>query len=116
MPTECVLNCKCIHKLLATLPNIAIGDNFPLDSISLTSFEVESILKSLKIGKASGPDQINHRIVKELAHSLSFQLCDLFNYSLSSGKVPKLWKQANVTPIYKKVTSPKYQIIDLSHF
>ena len=37
----------------ATLPNVAIGDNFPPDSISLTSFEVESILKSLKIGKAS---------------------------------------------------------------
>ena len=86
----------------ATLPNVAIGDNFPLDSISLTSFEVESILKSLKTGKASGPDQISNRILKELAHSLSFPLCDLFNYSLSSGKVPKLWKQANVTPIYKK--------------
>ena len=63
---------------------------------------MESILKSLKLGKASGHDQTNNRILKELAHSLSFPLCDLFNYSLSCGKVPELWKQAIVTPIFKK--------------
>lgn len=27
---------------------------------------------------------------------------DLFNYSLANGKVPRIWKQANVTLIYKK--------------
>ena len=86
----------------ATLPTAAARGNFSLDAISLSPLEVESILKSLKLGKASGPDQINNRILKELAHSLSFPLCDLFNYSLSCGKVPELWKQANVTPIFKK--------------
>ena len=27
---------------------------------------------------------------------------DLFNLSLTLGKFPKIWKQANVTPIFKK--------------
>ena len=100
----------------ATLPTAAAWGNFSLDSIFLSPLEVESTLKSLKLGKASGPDQINNRILKELAHSLSFPLCDLFNYLLSCDKVPELWKQANVTPSSKKVTSLKYLITDLSHF
>ena len=53
-------------------------------------------------GKTSGPDQINNRILKDLAHPLSLPLCDLFNYSLSCGKIPKICKQANVTPFFKK--------------
>ena len=64
--------------------------------------EVESVLKALQTGKASGPDAINNRILKELAKPLSFPLSDLFNASLIKGKVPALWKQANVTPIHKK--------------
>ena len=60
------------------------------------------ILKSLKLGKAAGPDSINIRILKELSFPISFPLCDLFNFSLSSGKVPSIWKEANVTPIFKK--------------
>ena len=40
--------------------------------------------------------------MKELARPLSGPLTDLFNFSLTAGKVPNLWKQANVTPVFKK--------------
>ena len=60
------------------------------------------MLKSLQLGKATGPDAINNRVLKELAKPLSFPLSDLFNFSLTSGKVPLIWKEANVTPIFKK--------------
>ena len=70
--------------------------------ISITANEVESVLKALQTGKASGPDAINNRILNELAKPLSFSLSDLFNASLIKGKVPALWKQANVTAIHKK--------------
>ena len=56
-----------------------------LNSISTVPHEVESILKSLQLGKASGPDEINNRILKSLATPLS--LSDLFDFFLSSGKV-----------------------------
>ena len=50
------------------------------------------MLKSLQLGKASGPDAINNRVLKELAKPLSFPLSDLFNFSLISDKVPLIWK------------------------
>ena len=45
---------------------------------------------------------INNRVIKKLAQPLSFPLSNLFNFSLTSGKVPLKWKEANVTPIFKK--------------
>ena len=43
----------------------------PPDTINiiLTPQEVDSVLKSLPIGKATGPDLINNRLLKELAES-----------------------------------------------
>ena len=74
-----------------------------LDLISTTPQEVKIMLKTLKLGKAAGPHAINNRILKELSsRPLSFPLCDLFNFSLLKGKVSAIWKEANVTPVYKK--------------
>ena len=70
--------------------------------------------KSLKTGKAARPDTINNRILKELLIPLSSSLCDLFNYSLTTGQFLEAWKQANITPIYKKDDSSepsKYRLI-----
>ena len=60
------------------------------------------MLNFLQLGKATGPDAINNLALKELAQPLSFSLSDLFNFSLTSGKVPLIWREANVTPIFKK--------------
>ena len=56
-------------------------------------------MKTLKLGKAAGPDSINNRPVKELAQPLSFSLSDIIN--LSTGMCPSILKLANVTPINK---------------
>ena len=72
-----------------------------LKQVVTTPQEVKLILKSLKLGKAAGPDAVNNRILKELALPLSVPLADLFNLSLCKGKVPNIWKEANVTPIKK---------------
>ena len=56
--------------------------NFLLSSIELNTEEVQSTLKSLVTSKACGPDQINNRILKELAVKLAPVLTDLFNTSL----------------------------------
>ena len=61
----------------ASLPSDVPMSNNNLNSISASPV-VESILKSLQLGKATGPDAINNRVLKELATPLSLPLSDLF--------------------------------------
>ena len=56
--------------------------NTQLDRIVITPLEVESILKTLKLGKASGPNGLNNRVLKELSKELALPFCSLFNESL----------------------------------
>jgi hypothetical protein len=68
----------------------------------VTDDEVKSILSCLPLGKASGPDDINNRVLRELANELSVPLTSLFNKSLNEGYFPSAWKEANVCAIFKK--------------
>ena len=60
------------------------------------------ILKSLDISKATGPDEISTRLLKEAAPSIYKPLTKLFNLSLSQKQFPSIWKEAHVTPLHKK--------------
>jgi hypothetical protein len=51
--------------------------------------------------KASGPDLINHRLLKEAAPIIKYPLCKLFNLSLQVASYPSQWKRANKTPVFK---------------
>ena len=73
----------------------------PLSNIVLTSKEVESVLKSLPVGKAVGPDGISNQVLKELSREISPALCGFFNKSLYTGIVPDSFKQAYVSPVHK---------------
>ncbi len=88
-----------------------IGDELPavdsflnpnLNQIVVSVAEVRLALESLDPSKATGPDEISCRILKECAAQLAPSLTKLFNKSLSLGKVPELWKYANVVPVFKK--------------
>ena len=59
-------------------------------------------LKNLNPNKAQGPDAIPSRVLKELHKELSLPLSTLFNKSITEGVIPKDWKEANVTAIFKK--------------
>ena len=91
-----------LNDRYASLPTDLHLPDYILHSITITPYAVESILSSLQLGKAAGPDIINNRILKELKDVLSTPLCDLFNGSHSQGKVPNILKEANVTAIHKK--------------
>ena len=57
-------------------------------------------LRKVKSTKATGPDGISPKLVKEFAYELSSPLTDILNCSYK-GVVPKQWKQAVVVPIPK---------------
>ena len=60
------------------------------------------MLKNLNTYKSPGPDDISPRILKECSQVLSSPLALLLNTSFSLGKLPSMWKNANITPVYKK--------------
>jgi hypothetical protein len=63
---------------------------------------VTKLLSSLKPHKAAGPDRIKPLVLKELAIEIAPILRYIFQRSLDTGEVPRDWRDANVTPIYKK--------------
>ena len=86
----------------ATLPDLVPSVvRSQLNSISFSPLEVESILKTLAVGKASGPNALSNRILREIASEISFPFCSLFNQSLRTGIVPTSYKEANVCPVPK---------------
>ncbi|XP_035670186.1 uncharacterized protein LOC118411807 [Branchiostoma floridae] len=60
-------------------------------------------LKQVKLGKATGSDNISPRIVREFAFELSQPLCDIINTSLCQGVVPEAWRDADVIPVPKEM-------------
>jgi hypothetical protein len=51
--------------------------------------------------KASGPDNISGRILKDLQNFTAPILTIIFQKSLQTGCIPTDWKHANVAPAYK---------------
>ena len=68
--------------------------------VSVTLFiGLHGVVKLLKPNKASGPDMMPNRVS---AIKIAPFLVMLFQASLDQGIVPKEWKHAYVSPIYKK--------------
>ncbi|WAR00573.1 RTJK-like protein, partial [Mya arenaria] len=79
------------------------GDPYPsMNDIEVTPEGVLALLKKLNPNKATGPDMIPSRILKELADQCAPYLSTIFNKCLQSGEVQSIWKTANVSAIFKK--------------
>ena len=78
-----------------------------LDDIEFTVEDVQEKSDSLKPDKCPGPDQIHPMVLKECSHELATPFFIVFRKSLDSGELPKDWKTARVTPIFKKGAKTK---------
>ena len=73
-----------------------------LDNIIATEAETADLIKSIDPTKATGPDGISPRLLKEADMAIVPSLTRLINMSLQFAKVPISWKKANVIPVHKK--------------
>lgn len=64
--------------------------------------DVLNLLQDLDVNKSPGPDGLHPKALKELAQTITKPLTKIFNLSLSTGKVPDVWKVGNITALFRK--------------
>ena len=84
------------------LPNINVIIDSNLSSVNFSTVKVRQVLSKIDVSKACGPDGMSPHVLKQCATQLAPSLSLLFNKSMSLGRVPTAWKEANVTPVYKQ--------------
>jgi len=75
-----------------------------LSDIRISSDQVMKKLDRLRSDKASGPDDLSPRVLKEVKEKICepLGLTIILQRSIDEGVVPDDWRQANISPIYKK--------------
>nr|VZH93423.1 unnamed protein product [Spirometra erinaceieuropaei] len=58
-------------------------------------------LNKLDPAKSPGPDEIPGVLLRQLSEELAELLSIIFRKLLEAGKLPDIWKSANVAPIHK---------------
>ena len=74
------------------------------------NLKIFNIVETYNPGKAEGPDNFTSRILKELHSEIAPVLTDIFNASFSESTVPNGWKNAYVTPVYKRTKIKTWKV------
>jgi hypothetical protein len=64
--------------------------------------EILKLLQNLDVNKSCGPDGLHPKMLKELSATISKPITIMFNSFMCQGLVPKLWKEGNITALFKK--------------
>ena len=73
-----------------------------MPDISIAAEGIDKLLVGLNQHKAAGPDKFKPIVLQTLHKELAPILQLIFQRSLDTGKLPDIWKEANVSPIFKK--------------
>ena len=93
------------NGVLPPLPVLVEEADSKLDLITYRTQQIRLILKKLKNKISSGPDGLPPILFHNLANQLAYPLTTIFNLFMQAGTVPDIWRQARVTPIFKKGSS-----------
>ena len=86
----------------AVLPPFIEHTDQVLEHITVTEEEINDVIVNLDPNKASGPDLISNKMIKNVSRAIVKPLCILFNRSLREGVFPDIWKLGNLVPLFKK--------------
>ena len=73
-----------------------------LGQLFATPGKIAKKIKKTKDNKSTGVDGIPPKLLKEIVEQISTPLAKVYNSSLEEGIVPSEWKEANITPLFKK--------------
>ena len=90
------------HELPGEVPTKGVSPHSAVPDINITASGVLKLLRNINPNKATGPDTITGRLLKELATEITPALTLIFKASLHQGEIPEQWKKACVTPLFKK--------------
>ena len=90
------------QETTSDFPDLGESPHPTVPEFQVNSEGVRKLLAKLKPHSASGPDGLPARLLKETADELAPAVTLLFNATLHQGRIPREWKSAYVTPIFKK--------------
>ena len=75
--------------------------------LAFTPEELATALKTVKAGKAGGPDDVAPDILKHLPLNTQKELLFVLNASWTTGWCPHAWRTATIVPFLKKEKDPQ---------
>ena len=81
-----------------------------MPTVDITEEGVWRRLQTLNPHKAAGPDKLNPLVLREIADVIAPVITRLYRASLKQAKTPDAWKEAHVTPVFKK--GKKYKAVN----
>ena len=96
------LRALCTRAVGTIKPDDATHTIPQMPGINITEEGVRKLLEKLNPNKASGPDHISPLVLRELAPVVAPVVTRLYRASLQQGKTPDAWREAHVTPVFKK--------------
>ena len=90
-----------------TTPDVeipALSNDEMLTDVVVSHADLKKELEGLNCFKSIGPDNIHPKLLRSLADDSSFifALAKLFCVIIDTGKLPNIWKSANLTALFKK--------------
>ena len=73
-----------------------------IPQLDISAVGIEKLLGKLNENKATGTDCIPNQFLKNAAKPVSVILQHIFEQSLRTGELPEDWRDANISPIFKK--------------
>ena len=79
-----------------------VANSGSLVDVEITAEQIVNLIDGMREFSAPGPDGFPPKLFKMLVREIAEPLKILFRRSLDEGKIPDDWRDAHVTPIFKK--------------